>query len=103
MKFIPIKTLSNIMPINMRFRALFVAVGEIIARLDALEAGTTAVTVQTDELPVEDAHGAAELQEIEDIELTDEQIREKAQEAGIKSWHVKSIDTLNTELAKLEG
>ena len=30
--------------------------------------------------------------------MTDDEIRQAAKDAGIKSWHVKSIDTLKAEL-----
>lgn len=38
-----------------------------------------------------------------DISLSDEQIREFAKSKGIKSWHIKSIQTLQQEINELEG
>jgi len=38
MKFIPIKSLSSVIPFNLRLRYLFSSVAEIIARMEALEA-----------------------------------------------------------------
>jgi hypothetical protein len=35
--------------------------------------------------------------------MTDDEIREKAKELGIKSWHIKSIETLEKEIAEKEG
>ena len=39
-----------------------------------------------------------DIEATEELELTEEQIRLLAKEKGIKSWHVKSIETLRKEL-----
>jgi len=52
MKFNPIKTLSNIIPLNRRFRALFAAVTDILARLDALEPVDIAESVAVDPVTI---------------------------------------------------
>ena len=36
---------------------------------------------------------------VEEIKLTDEQIRLKAKEMGIKSWHNKKIENLIAEMS----
>lgn len=50
------------------------------------------VVEEHEELEQETEELQAELEESEDA------IRAKAKEAGIKSWHLKSIDTLKEEL-----
>ena len=83
MKFIPIKTLSNIIPLNARLRALFAVVSEILDRLTALEGGAIAESVAVEpvvEAPpvvVEDAPPPVELTEIE-------KLRAECDELGIE-------------------
>ena len=89
---------GSILPnaLNIRFRSIVEAVNEIITRIEALEAGTSAVTVQTDELP-------AEAMSITDEKSPDYPVRVEAKAKGVTSWHVKSIDTLTAELAELKS
>ena len=89
---------GSILPnaLNKRFRNIVDAFRDIVARLEALEAGSTAVTVQTDELP-------AEALSITDEKSPDHPVRVEAKAKGVTSWHVKSIDTLTAELAELKS
>jgi hypothetical protein len=89
--------------LNKRFRAITEAITVLEDRLDALE--TSGESVIADDSPVtETAVDAAPVADDPvDPEPTDDQIREQAKDKGIKSWHVKAIDTLKTELAELEA
>jgi hypothetical protein len=44
----------------------------------------------------------AHCKELSEKELTEEEIRKLAKKQGIKSWHVKAIDTLKEELSEME-
>ena len=76
MKFNPIRTLSNIIPLNQRFRALFAAVTEIIERLDALESVDIAESVAVDPVTIAEPVEQVVVPKIE-------QLRAEAEALGI--------------------
>ena len=122
--YIPIKNFGNIVPWNKRIRAAYEAINELNKRITVLEGGEvetetvaedTVVVSEVVETPVEtpqeDADQPDEPKAEEDTEepaeetadISDEQIRAKAKDLGIKSWHVKSIENLKAEIAEKEA
>ena len=60
MKFIPIRNLANLIPINARLRYLFESVAELKSRLDALEGVKPAAVTSDESAKVVEAPVAAE-------------------------------------------
>ena len=109
MKFIPIRTLANIIPINSRFRSLFAEVSDLKARIDALDGNTEAETVAVEESqvvtevvaePAKEVQAEPELEEI-DPKSQNHPVRVKAKAKGVSSWHTKGIAKLEEELAEI--
>jgi len=97
---------GSILPnaLNKRFKMIVDTFREVMERLAALEAGTTAVTVQTDEQEqtrTDDNEQDYTTADIIDEKSPDHPVRVEAKAKGVSSWHVKSIDTLTAELAEL--
>ena len=68
MQFIPIRTLSNIIPINAKLRYLFGAVAEILTRLEALEPQAVETVADT---PVEVVAPVAEAVTVDESQVID--------------------------------
>jgi len=92
----------RLMNINKKLREFAFYISKLEQRVEALEAGTSAVTVQTDEQIMDEREEEEITEEAPVPEPTDEELRDQAQKAGVKSWHVKSIDKLRAELSELE-
>jgi len=102
--FQPVRNFGNIIPWNQRIRMLCMYVNQILDRLDALEGNTKAETVADEDSQVVTVNEAPvdEPQQI-DEKSKDHPVRQKAKSKGIKSWHVKGIDTLKKEIAEKEA
>lgn len=104
--YIPIRTLSNIIPLNQRFRELFTAVNDIIARLNAIEgiteaetvADTDSQTVVINEAPEIVADEFIDAVEVVDQVDPDEAIRAQGKELGIRSAHNMGIELLKSKI-----
>jgi hypothetical protein len=75
--------------VNRLFLQAGKCISDLEARIAALEASNSATTT---------SGGTVELTDTDD----EDALRARARAAGIKSWHVKSIETLKAELATIE-
>jgi hypothetical protein len=125
-------SMFNCLTVTKRLRALTDKVNELEARLEAPEPAATteaetvadeaaqtivepqavAETVQTDEQATDEDKLTQTDDNEQDYTVTDQvfedkdlkhPVRVEAKSAGIKSWHVKAIDTLKTELDALKS
>jgi ClpP class serine protease len=100
--FQPIRSLANLIPFNTRLRAAFTAINQIIDRLAALEASPVAETVAEAVQTVVEPEPAVETVQTDEVLTDDDAVRLEAKEAGVKRWHVKSIENLKIEIAALK-
>lgn len=98
MKYQPLRSLSNLIPINARFRALYEAVGELVKRVSALEDGGATTSDESEQSfvePPKESSTVGSWRDIEDAGL----LKEYAfAEYGLEIKGNKKADTIIREI-----